>query len=859
MSLIKKLLTIFIIITANAATDRELLITHEAKFGTSSSFRDNLDELQKDTNYYNKGRKIMKGFIYVGRESTGFLLDMPVVENISGPVKRVVNWTADLGNLLVDSAMDYQIQEAARGAIYTAWKTDRTRVEIAFSIEDETKKAVEVYKILNDMDAFGEKLGADNLGTDERAILNSRMILRLSEVTKNISKSTLQNSAEIKKLRASHENFQKFLNNEYPKFKEFLRLQKERKQLYEEVYNSSTQAARGIAAVIEKNAPEDIRSGNISEADKKDLAENMADLAETMQKAEAYLAKTSQIANNLLKGKDLERVNKAIFYASNGFKVVGGIARASNGDPMGAMDALVGVSNLFGRQKPNPESERHIAIMKAFGQVLANQKKIIENQRKMYELQIHTYKLLASLHKVTVSNFENLNDRIDVILGNQAALLSNVINFAEVKENLDSCKEFLNSRFKCRPEFLEAYGDKLKCISQISKQKPIGDFRDNFTPDEQPSSTSLIQGKFTSYESMFQHFYLGQNRSLFKNCYEGFKVALGHDLHPLFLSKSYPKPGSFTSYNDDFIIPVFKPLFELSEKYYMSNERAANAFYKSLLLAHKDVSSLSQKVQRIKAYINELEDWDLLSYDQIKIGLSSHIYTSALDQYLSSFTEVAMYWDLIQGSIESDFSLVPVESLSEHGASETSSELKKYFSKLVNITELSIAQQNLLSGDVMLPLLRNILKRGSSHKDYELAVKALRNNPYLFSNLVVYSMTNAFDAKENSKSFYESYYDYLDNGLGDCKFDGNRYGKDCSLLFLNSTNLPFVFHGDKISIKNKNDTSISNLTAKQVNSKLMIYSPYFYRTLKLRNHLYSTIARYQGAMSYVLDSTYVLN
>ncbi|MCO4755831.1 MAG: hypothetical protein KC478_15225 [Bacteriovoracaceae bacterium] len=862
MSLIKYILIFVICGNLNAATDRAISLAYLGKDGSSDNFRDNLNDLQSDVSYYNTGRNVMKGFIYVGRESFNFLLDLPAVQELSGPARRVVNWTADLGNLAVDWAMDYQIQEGARGAIYKAWVADRARIETAFRVTDHVERTKKVYDVLNEMDAFGYKLGEDRLSTDERAILNSRMILRLSVVTKEITFNTLQNTQEIDKLKASGEKYKQFLRSKFPDFQNFLKLEGERQELYQEFNEGSGRAARRIASVMENNTPEDIRSGTISEADKVTLKETMAEVADTMAKAEEYLSKSAIIANNLLKGKDLERANKAIFYASNGVKVIGGIAKAYSGDPMGAMDAMVGISNLIGgNSKPSPEALRHQAVMKAFGQVFANQRKIIKNQERMFKLQVKTYKLLANLHKLTRQNFRYLNERIDVMLGNQAALLGNVVEFSDVKENLNYCKDFLNSRFKCRPEFLESNGDILKCISQVKNQKEVGDYRDTFVPVEQPMSTVLVQGGYSDYSKMLEHFNVGQNKTGFKKCYSGLKTLLGHDLHPLFLSRTYPKEGSFTSYNDDFLFPVYKPLMELAGKYFMSNEKSANSFYKALLIPHKDFTALSQKSQRMMTLFTDVDEYELLTQTQIKDGLTSHVYVPALDHYLSAFTEMSSYWDLVEGNVSNNFNLVSYDGFGGLMNTSGSQDLNKYYRKLVKVVEIAIAQQNLLSGDILIPFIRNIAKRGKRHPDFLTAEKAVKNNQYLARNLFVYSLTKAFDSKSNPKKYYDSYRNYRVNGLGGCSWDNSKksYGSGCKLKFLMEVSLPFVFKPNGIFLRDSETAKVNPVTTESLKEKQLVFSPHFYRTMKLKNQLYSRMANFKGVTKAALDDNlYVL-
>lgn len=846
-----------------AAVDREIALDLKYKEGNIGSFQDSFKDLNQIQADFETQKKMNSRISYGLRQTSEFAKiatsGVPAIASFVGAASFGFNLILDGADYLINKDMGEIFGKKIRGAIYLSWKKDKKRIDNAFSIKNNISRTKEVYKILNELDSFGHFIEKEKLSTDQRAIVNSRMILKLSDVVQNLNKSTFKSAAEIEKLKNDNEQFNKFVKENPKFFGEYADYLREKEKFILKGQRVSKDIGRSISSIDEEKKKG--KSVATIKEEEKDLRTTSNKIADFTDEAQVYLSKASIVANNLLKGKDLERANKALFYLGNSMKVLGGAAKLSGGDPMGAMDMAVGLSTLFGRKnnQPNAATLRHQAIMDAFGEVFKNQKLILENQEKIYMLQVQNYKLLARLYKTSKQEFKMLNERIDVMLGNQMSILGNTVEFSNIKENLNQCKEFLDSRFYCRSAYLEENGNLNTCLLQISKQKPLRDYKDHFVPYSLQKSPVLVMGKFDSLEELLTHFKSGENKEMYNDCKEGIKILLGQQtMHPLFLSRTYPKEGSFTSYNDDFIIPVYKPLIDLANKYFLGTTKRANAFYRSLINPHEEVKYLSMKAQNLFRFHVGADEYDMLGNGQIRNSLTSLIYTSALDHYVSYFSELSSYWDITEKK-SGENEIMPKSMIMGLMDTGPSHQLKKYFKKLVKLVNIAIAQQNLIAGDIMIPLISNILYQGKGGVDFETAKKALAKNPYLSKNILIYILAQSFDSKINSKELYSSFKTYEDKGLLDCKWNkiSRDYGKNCRIKFLTSTNLPFVFKEKGIYLKNTKIRLPASLSSGEIRARKMFYNPFFYRTTAIRDMLYSKITKFKGVPEYALfDNLY---
>ena len=846
------LVTSLIISQMSFGIDRGVLLSTSKDKSELSTELESLNEIRKD---YESIRFAKNAAIY-GIQKSADVAEaigggVPFLGSVTSLVKTVIVDTGIDGiNALTDHILDSKIEDGVRGALYAAWEKDSQKIENAFAEQDHTRKVEKVYEIIEEFDAFGEHLSSRNLSTDERAVLNSRMILKLSDVTKELTYQSFNNTEEIQKLKTSRDKFHNYLENNFDNFKAFLNLDKEKEEVTSNAMNVTRSSGRAIASIMEKYSSEELTENKISDKDKNQLKNEMLKIDSAAKEIEAYLSKAGTIANNLLKGEDLKKANEVISIAMNATKIISGAARAYSGDPMGAMDVLVGASALLGKKKNDPENMRHAQIMKAFGQVFRNQRQIINNQEKIYDIQVKTYKLIAQVYRYSKESFSFLNERIDVMLGNQASILGNIIEFSDLKEELNSCGEFLNTRFSCRYEYLEGNGNINLCLSQIEKQRPVGDFRDFFIPFSKQMTSTVVRGQFSNFDALVEHFKDEDNIYAYQDCKHGLKSILSHDFHPIFKSISYPKKGTFASYNEAFVSPVYRPLLDLAKKYMMYDTKSANQFYVSLLMPHEKNKKLSLKHQNIIRIHKDKEEYDLLTYDQINDAMTDLIYTSALDVYLSYFTEISSYWDITTRSMEEVLSRSEIQKLSKRRVSR---DIKNSYHKLAKLVNISVAQQNLLSGDIMIPLLSKILKHGAKHPDFSLVIKALKNNEYLSHNVVSYILKEAIDNHPKQVSLYEGYKRLSENGLKGCTYNAsNGAYSNCHNQLLKNIKLPISFKDDHILLPD-NKTKVKMISYEDLVSGKLTYSPFLYRTFALREQLYTKMSLFKDITKHALE------
>lgn len=150
------------------------------------------------------------------------------------------------------------------------------------------------------------------------------------------------------------------------------------------------------------------------------------------------LSKGQQIGNNLglFDSKDGKRVAKAINYAMTGVHIGMGLAQGFSGNPMGFMDAALGVSSLFAKPKPSPEMQMLQEIIEKQGEMDTKLDSLCKGQleikaqlfyvserldtllSRVFMLQQDVYELRLDMYKsfnVVYEQLDEIERKVDVI------------------------------------------------------------------------------------------------------------------------------------------------------------------------------------------------------------------------------------------------------------------------------------------------------------------------------------------------------------------------------------------------------------------------------------------------------------
>ena len=391
------------------------------------------------------------------------------------------------------------------------------------------------------------------------------------------------------------------------------------------------------------------------------------------------------LAGNLgLPEKDLENVNKAI---QIGNVIAQGAMAYFTGNPLQGLQALNGAFAIFGggNEASDPRFEQILQELKQIsGQIRIIDKKIDELDRKIVKL----YELNVKLHQETISRFnqidyklDNLNDQIGYVI---KILTSDCAALSFSVEDNETLLRNVD-----RAESLDMLN--IQHITYPILSDLLNCLNDN------------VKVRDISARS-FIHF----NRIDKNNTWES---------------------------------RIFKPMLDLVTVYSNTPEKKEvfNRALKNSNLYTNEFSSLLRDSRNLnsqnKYLVNtSLSDLDILLHPESIIQLSS---------MLNRF-EPYFYF----GNVNKSYEIYPMDKLQtygENGFFEGRSEtLRGWYKTLLRDTEISIAQQNLLAGSPILPLIYSELSDYSTITNRTKKIFRLlaSENYYLKTNYATYAIFN---------------------------------------------------------------------------------------------------------------------
>lgn len=623
---------------------------------------------------------------------------------------------------------------------------------------------------------------------------SSRAILVLAERTEILAKEVANNTLNIDVLRNSYIKFSSDISAQLENIRAKVENDKKLDEATVRIQGNLQNISRAPASLLEKpkdgeSKEERVRRRKEEEA----LKLEYANLEQNLQEFNMYVQGSYQIALNLgLKGKDAERMGEVVKYV--GVATSLGMAYA-NPNPQSIMNAVVGLSSLFGKEKPDPAVERHKEVMAAFNTVFENQIKIMKNQKIIIDSINNLSEKLDKFQEENRRWFVSMNDNFEKVLGNQAVMIDAIRELSTRETVRQQCRTFLNTRFNCDfTDLQEIDGDIPHCIKTISRKK------EPFIPRsvKQTINPVMIRGEFSEYEALVNHFYKMGNPENYQACMnELLRIFASADrdiLYAKFYSKNYQ-----SIYNSD-IQPILFPLVDLTETFFSNpytdnSERdlTFNALYLTLSLPNATHAWSPARTRNVKRGIKI--DRFLNKGSSIKF-LKELFHVPALKQYVGFLLEMTPYMDIVKPKSLWDRTLYVVRPSEAFKAvkEDPNPDTVKMLRNALYFVNVAIAQQALMSGDQLISLIdrRLDLKNRNHEKLYGALSKgfALSSNftTHIIKNALKYTRLNyvGIDYEKNFKENLKHYEKYYSSEFSKCEYDFKKkqYKEGCNSVFV---------------------------------------------------------------------------
>lgn len=447
---------------------------------------------------------------------------------------------------------------------------------------------------------------------------------------------------------------------------------------------------------------------------KEDIAKAATDFANGLQDV-------AKITANLGLGseKDQERIQEIIHYAS----VASDLARDyATGNYLGMAVTVSGiVSNKSTR--PDPEQVRFEAIMGALRQIDQRLELIDQKIDRVIELQQATLEAIFDLDRSMYNRFRTLKSDLDVIAWEQQVIKQLVIDTGQLPGDLIQCELFLAGRNVRSAGRRTAYNA--------------------------PPFVNFAVGEFDTWDALESHF--NSNSTDYGDCRNGIRrlFAPGHR-NSLLLMQTYSINGGQQGWISNFIRPTYLPLLNIATSHFGSG---SNVFY-ALGNPSVDFANLRRKSFLANGTIDD-------AVNQMA-NLAEFLHPVQLQYYTYMLVELMMYDGIV--NLHSSTLRTPDEVLTNETYDPATP--LAHLNTALWMVNLAIAQQALLNGDIVIPILHNKLfsKRttGSTRNDI---LKALGTNPTLAQNYLVSRLTEEMKYAGRISGNAESYNDRFEKNI----------------------------------------------------------------------------------------------
>ena len=473
------------------------------------------------------------------------------------------------------------------------------------------------------------------------------------------------------------------------------------------------------------------------------------------------------------------------------------------------------------------------AVTESLGRIEGKLDLILGNQQKMIEIQIETVKMIKNLavmideyHQQEMMAFADLRDLELVNLEIGKALLNN---------NIRTCEGMINFKLK-------AYwgNDSLRNGS---------------------TTTGIDYEKFYSqFGSMasFRNFTKSSGEYNFSKCQEAFSEVFGSDStneSPILSIFSTKDNENLYTFQKNKYLPLVKLL---------KNYSGVNGFSKKILhMPTREITGLDKKMEELTT-TNSLGDGNAFSYN-----LENLISTKGLERYLSSL--LILYpifefdksdWDkTLPDLVTAYYTKLSSEFVSLNEKNSNVSRGYFFMNNALDLIHSSIAQEALLSGELVIPKIRTELAKivfknekctnattealgdklksaGFDSKADRDIICSLRENKLLMKNYLNYTIQKSISFVLTMDKYKEAL-ETLDAET--LVLFLNNEGVTKEMITKNSNgelklHLPF-------GIDNIEFVEISLPTAEEVSSNVLVYSENMERLLKMQKDTISALVK----------------
>lgn len=411
------------------------------------------------------------------------------------------------------------------------------------------------------------------------------------------------------------------------------------------------------------------------------------------------------VEKNILKGEDAKKAGKFLHYLISTTQIVSGAARMYGGDMTGAFSVIQGLGGLFGGQKkpqPSPEMQMLKAIYNKLEKIHEDIIKIQNDISQFRNDVIEMYKSLSNSLQVIADKIDFLNWQADVLRQATSELLF---------QNYSACESDYRIKF------------------DFKKNKPI-----------------ISINKYSDYDTFY--------RTGTGICLKALQEISNSSEGTYFYLSAVSSDGDPNNFRNREIFEVYNPTRDLFKRIYpvpvsQTDETRFNNRLVAIMFPVAKTTATSEPFLRINNLTEpppKLGDRFLNNYLNYEMVLQFSLFFMIYSPYLE------INWS------DENFRPQPLEQYLQRTSKQSQVSKKdqsERIEKLIKLTEASIRQQSLLSGNGLLDNVHAILFDSNSKREDILAVnKVLSNNKLLAYNFATYWLhKNLSSNKENYKTF----------------------------------------------------------------------------------------------------------
>lgn len=364
----------------------------------------------------------------------------------------------------------------------------------------------------------------------------------------------------------------------------------------------------------------------------------------------------------------------------HGLSIATGLAKVFAGDFTGFSSIISGLGGLFSKPKPSPE----IQMMQQMCEIMNQRFDNIEKHLDRIETKIDSLSsLVFNMYKNMVFSFQYINSQMERL--NWKMDNMNVKATAILYKDYQACKTLRDSWDKRKVKF-ESYSD-FKTYYNANCQKCLEGLND------------FTIGKNLSYFYMFSNERLKSEKFV--------EIEVNH---------------------------IYRPTCDLFMSFYSESiERALYALMFPVIATNDANKPLY--------IISEIKDVKALNADDV---IENYYSYEMISEFSDLFLRFSSYFET--AGRNSDFEPATLsEYLSDNSVNGVSQDLlEARLIKLLNLSQFSIAQQSLLSGNLMLdPIYSTLFGYSTNQNEFDLTIKVLNNNKLLASNFATYMINKS--------------------------------------------------------------------------------------------------------------------